>query len=86
MPCCVVDTMYSLFQTLACRHTAMSCAEDGSVRIWDTEKITQKTVLKPTLARPGRSTVTACTYNSEGGMIAAGLKDGSIQIWDVRGE
>lgn len=67
------------------RHTAMSCSEDGSVRIWDTEALTQRTVLKPTLSKPGRFTVSACAYNSDGGMIAAGLKDGSIQMWDVRG-
>jgi len=63
----------------------MSCSEDGSVRIWDTEALTQRTVLKPTLSKPGRFTASACAYNSDGGMIAAGLKDGSIQMWDVRG-
>ena len=64
----------------------MSCSEDGSIRIWDTEKLAQKTVLKPTLRKPGRVPVTACSYSRDGGLIVAGLKDGSIQMWDVRGE
>ena len=68
-----------------CRHTAMSCSEDGSIRIWDTDKLAQKTVLKPTLRKPGRVPVTACSYSRDGGLIVAGLNDGSIQMWDVRG-
>ncbi len=63
----------------------MSSSEDGSIRIWDTEKLAQKTVLKPTLRKPSRVPVTACSYSHDGGLIVAGLKDGSIQMWDVRG-
>ena len=64
----------------------MSSSEDGSIRIWDTEKLAQKTVLKPTLRKPSRVPVTACSYSHDGGLIVAGLKDGSIQMWDVRGK
>ena len=63
----------------------MSSSEDGSIRIWDTEKLVQKTVLKPTLRKPSRVPVTACSYSHDGGLVVAGLKDGSIQMWDVRG-
>ncbi|KAK2079304.1 hypothetical protein QBZ16_002995 [Prototheca wickerhamii] len=59
---------------------------DGTVRIWDMDQITQKTVIKPQLAKPGRMLVTAATYGSMGQTIAAGLMDGSIQLWDVRGK
>ena len=45
----------------------------------------QKTVLKPTLRRAGRTAITTCAYNAEGSVIAGGLADGSIQLWDVRG-
>jgi WD40 repeat protein len=55
------------------------------VRVWDTENLVQKSVLKTTLARPGRVAVTACAYNADGSVIAGGLMDGSIQLWDVRG-
>ena len=46
----------------------------------------QKTVIKPNLAKPVRTAVSACRYGSEGRLIAAGLNDGSIQLWSVTGE
>lgn len=46
----------------------------------------QKTVVKPSLAKPGRVSVTACRYNADGGLIAAGLMDGTIQLWSVGGK
>ena len=45
----------------------------------------QKTVIKPSIVKPVRTSVTACRYNSDGKMIAAGLNDGSIQLWGVTG-
>ncbi len=33
----------------------MTCSEDGTVRIWDTHNVMQKTVVKPTLAKPVRA-------------------------------
>lgn len=63
----------------------MTCSEDGTVRIWDATAITQKTVIKPTLAKQQRTAVTACSYSSDGTLIGAGLIDGSIQIWNVAG-
>lgn len=68
------------------RNTAMTCSEDGTVRLWDTENIEQKVVVKPTLKKPGRVAVTACCYSADGTMIAGGLRDGSIQIWSTRGK
>eukprot|EP00271_Cylindrocystis_brebissonii_P004926 TRINITY_DN16869_c0_g1_i2.p1 TRINITY_DN16869_c0_g1~~TRINITY_DN16869_c0_g1_i2.p1 ORF type:complete len:815 (-),score=192.18 TRINITY_DN16869_c0_g1_i2:440-2884(-) len=68
------------------RHTALTSSEDGSVRIWDTANFkTQKQVVKPRLARPGRISVTACTWGPDGRNVAAGLVDGSLQVWNVKG-
>ena len=63
----------------------MTAAEDGTLRIWDTETATQRTVVKPTVGRPGRVAVTACAYGDDGALLAAGLNSGVLQLWDVRG-
>ena len=68
------------------RFTAMTCSEDGTVRIWDTWNILQKTVIKPLIQKPVRTPVTTCRYNSDGRLIGAGLVDGSIQVWSVTGK
>ncbi|KAK9812868.1 hypothetical protein WJX72_004992 [[Myrmecia] bisecta] len=68
------------------RYTAMTSSEDGTVRIWDTSNVEQKTVIKPTLAKPGRVAVSSATYNGDGSLIAAGLVDGTIQLWDAKGK
>eukprot|EP00850_Spirogloea_muscicola_P000386 SM000001S04788 [mRNA] locus=s1:2312983:2316452:+ [translate_table: standard] len=67
------------------RHTALTCSEDGSLRIWDVTNFkTQKQVIKPKLARPGRVPVNSCTWGHGGKCIAGGLGDGSIQVWNVK--
>ena len=69
-----------------CRGSAITSSEDGTVRVWDTEELAQAAVIKPTLSKPGRVGVTSCRYSPDGLSIAGGLADGSIHIWDVRGE
>lgn len=40
-----------------------------------------------TCACPGcRVAVTACSWSTDGRLIAGGLLDGTIQLWDVKGE
>jgi hypothetical protein len=56
------------------------------VRIWDCTEVVQKTVIKPQLAKPVRTAVTTCSYSSDGSLIAAGLMDGSIQLWSATGK
>jgi WD40 repeat protein len=64
----------------------MTGSEDGTIRIWDTHNLLQKTVVKPTTAKPVRTAVTALSYGLEGKLIGAGLVDGCIQLWNVQGE
>ncbi|KAI3842163.1 hypothetical protein MKX03_015647 [Papaver bracteatum] len=67
------------------KETILTSSEDGSLRIWDVSDFkTQKQVIKPKLARPGRVPVTTCTWDREGKSIAGGVGDGSIQIWNLK--
>jgi hypothetical protein len=54
--------------------------------VWDTWNVVQKTVVKPTLAKPGRVSVSMACYSHDGHLIVAGLNNGTLQSWDVRGE
>ncbi len=67
------------------RGTALTSSEDGTVRLWDTATVVQKTVVKPTLPKPGRVAVTTARFSRDGALILAGLANGSIQIWDHKG-
>ena len=63
----------------------MTCSDDGTLRMWDMWELQQRTVIKPQLAKPGRVAVTACAFGTDGTLIAGGLMDGTIQLWDVKG-
>lgn len=63
----------------------LTSSEDGSLRIWDVNDFkSQKQVVKPKLARPGRVPVTTCAWGLNGKCIAGGVGDGSIQVWNVK--
>lgn len=66
--------------------SGITSSADGTVRVWDMWSATQNTVIKPTLRKPGRTSVTAVRYNHNGTLIAGGLEDGTIQVWDIRGK
>ncbi|KAG5514765.1 hypothetical protein RHGRI_035977 [Rhododendron griersonianum] len=67
------------------KETILTSSEDGSLRIWDVNDFkSQKQVIKPKLARPGRVPVTTCAWDREGKSIAGGIGDGSIQIWNLK--
>ena len=76
--------------------TCLTASADGSMRLWDVNYVgdsylgshvrnAQKSVIKPQLARPGRVQVTACCYSPDGGMIAGGVTDGTIQLYPSTG-
>ncbi|XP_054822424.1 uncharacterized protein LOC129320814 [Prosopis cineraria] len=67
------------------KETILTSSEDGSLRIWDVNDFkSQKQVIKPKLARPGRVPVTTCAWDHEGKCMAGGIGDGSIQIWSIK--
>ncbi|KAL5155247.1 WD repeat-containing protein 70 [Glycine soja] len=67
------------------KETILTSSEDGSLRIWDVNDFkSQKQVIKPKLARPGRVPVTTCAWDHDGKCIAGGIGDGSIQIWNIK--
>ncbi|KAJ7972575.1 Transducin/WD40 repeat-like superfamily protein [Quillaja saponaria] len=67
------------------KETILTSSEDGSLRIWDVNDFkSQKQVIKPKLARPGRVPVTTCAWDHEGKRIAGGIGDGSIQVWSIK--
>lgn len=67
------------------KETILTSSEDGSLRIWDVNDFTtQKQVIKPKLARPGRVSVTTCAWDHDGKCIAGGIGDGSIQVWSIK--
>ncbi|XP_021763329.1 WD repeat-containing protein 70-like [Chenopodium quinoa] len=67
------------------KETVLTSSEDGSLRIWDVNDFkSQKQVIKPKLARPGRVPVTTCAWGRDGNSIAGGIGDGSIQIWNLK--
>ncbi|KAF8392123.1 hypothetical protein HHK36_022465 [Tetracentron sinense] len=67
------------------KETILTSSEDGSLRIWDVNDFkSQKQVIKPKLARPGRVPVTTCAWDCDGKRIAGGVGDGSIQIWNLK--
>uniref|UniRef100_A0A803M949 Transducin/WD40 repeat-like superfamily protein n=1 Tax=Chenopodium quinoa TaxID=63459 RepID=A0A803M949_CHEQI len=62
------------------KETVLTSSEDGSLRVWDVNDFkSQKQVIKPKLARPGRVPVTTCAWERDGNSIAGGIGDGSIQ-------
>jgi WD40 repeat protein len=72
------------------RETMLTCALDGTLRIWDLggettfKMLINTTVIKTRNARGLTSRATCCTYGPEGSTVVAGTEDGTIQIWQRR--
>ncbi|CAI9743068.1 repeat-containing 70 [Octopus vulgaris] len=65
------------------RNEFMTCANDGTVRLWDIDNaFSQRVVIKSKCDKGRRTNPMACTYSRNGNYIAAACQDGSIQLWD----
>ncbi|XP_037954493.1 gastrulation defective protein 1 homolog [Teleopsis dalmanni] len=63
----------------------LTAALDGTLRIWQGLRVKeQKSVIKTRAVGGLRTTPSACAYNKDATLIAAGCTDGSIQAWDTR--
>ena len=68
------------------RDACVTSSEDGTLRVWDVESLVQKTVIKPSLGKPGRVSATSCAFNDTGSLVAGGMMDGTIQLWSAAGK
>ncbi|KAF7635371.1 hypothetical protein Mgra_00005191 [Meloidogyne graminicola] len=67
----------------------LTCADDGTLRLWDIEDYkdvtkcinTQRKLIKTKNSTGKRALATTCCYSRDGKLIAAGCDDGSIQVW-----
>lgn len=67
------------------REEFMTCAQDGTLRLWMTENPKQhKAVIKPRQQGGLKTNPTACAFSRDGNTVACGCYDGSIQMWDHR--
>ncbi|XP_064604779.1 WD repeat-containing protein 70-like [Liolophura sinensis] len=61
----------------------LTCANDGTVRLWDVNQERKHKNIIKTKSQQGRKTIpTTCTYSNDGRYVAAACQDGSIQIWE----
>ncbi|CAI8014425.1 WD repeat-containing protein 70 [Geodia barretti] len=68
------------------KETFLTCSNDCTLRLWDVnEKEKQLNVIKGRDKKGRKSAISTCTFSKDGKMIAAGLVDGSIQLWKSSG-
>ncbi|XP_064465742.1 WD repeat-containing protein 70-like [Ornithodoros turicata] len=67
------------------RDEFLTCAYDGTLRIWNLYRPAQHKSLVKTRQQSGlRAIPTTCKFSRDGHLLAAGCQDGSIQAWDTR--
>ncbi|EDW77124.1 uncharacterized protein Dwil_GK22197 [Drosophila willistoni] len=67
------------------REQFLTAALDGTLRIWQGIKSKEQFQVIKTRAQGGlRTNASACCFNRDATLIAAGCVDGSIQTWDTR--
>ncbi|XP_062129382.1 gastrulation defective protein 1 homolog [Drosophila sulfurigaster albostrigata] len=67
------------------REQFLTAALDGTLRIWQGFRVKEQLQVIKTRAQGGlRTSASACNYNRDATLIAAGCVDGSIQTWDTR--
>lgn len=69
------------------KETFATSSQDGSIREWDVErKRKQKTtIVYKSRERGGRSPCTTLTYSHDAKYLAGAYEDGTLQIWDTKG-
>ncbi|CAI8054115.1 WD repeat-containing protein 70 [Geodia barretti] len=68
------------------KETFLTCSNDCTLRLWDVnEKEKQLNVIKGRDKKGRKSAISTCSFSKDGKMIAAGLVDGSIQLWKSSG-
>lgn len=67
------------------REQFLTAALDGTLRIWQGLRAKEQLQVIKTRAQGGlRTNASACNFNRDATLIAAGCVDGSIQTWDTR--
>lgn len=67
------------------RDEFMTCAQDGTLRLWLTSNPKcHKSVIKPRQQAGLKTNPTSCAFSRDGNTVASGNFDGSIQMWDHR--
>jgi WD40 repeat protein len=64
----------------------LTCSNDCTLRLWDVNQSDQQLhVLKARDKQGRKSAVSTCAFSRDGKLIAAGIMDGSIQLWKSSG-
>ncbi|XP_063369601.1 gastrulation defective protein 1 homolog [Cydia amplana] len=67
------------------RDEFLTCAQDGTLRLWRAAAPRQhRALIKPRQRGGLKTNPTACAFSRDGNTVAAGCYDGSIQMWDHR--
>ncbi|KAG2193182.1 hypothetical protein INT47_002874 [Mucor saturninus] len=69
------------------KETFATASQDGSIREWDVEKKRRQktTIVYKSRERGGRSPCTAISYSHDAKYLAGAYQDGTLQIWDTKG-
>ncbi|GAA5799309.1 hypothetical protein HPULCUR_004720 [Helicostylum pulchrum] len=69
------------------KETFATSSQDGSIREWDVERRRKQktTIVYKSRERGGRSSCTAVMYSTDAKYVAGAYQDGTIQVWDTKG-
>lgn len=67
------------------REDFLTCANDGTLRLWNVDKPNCHKALVKTKQQGGlRAIPSTCRFSRDGQLMVAGCQDGSLQFWDQR--
>uniref|UniRef100_A0A023GD73 Uncharacterized protein n=1 Tax=Amblyomma triste TaxID=251400 RepID=A0A023GD73_AMBTT len=67
------------------REDFLTCANDGTLRLWNVDKPNGHKALVKTKQQGGlRAIPSTCRFSRDGQLLVAGCQDGSLQFWDQR--